>query len=273
MQRNELQHYCDIAKQLARQAGQAIMPYYADPSRIDAQQKTDNSPVTAADLAAHQIIVEGLQHAFPEIPILSEEAADIDYTIRKNWQQYWLIDPLDGTREFLKGSGEFTVNIALISQHVSVVGVVYSPVYGQLYWATADHHAYCEVDNEVSQLSVRIANQKKLTLAVSRSHAQKNVEKMTDKMTGHEFIHLGSSLKTCFVAAGDADLYPRLGPTSEWDTAASHCILTAAGGKIIDVAGRELRYNTQASLINPWFLAVGDLSIDWLALLPKEFNT
>lgn len=272
MLENPLDQYCEIAKQLALQAGQSIMQYYADPGRANSQLKADHTPVTAADLAAHNIIVEGLQNTYPDIPILSEEAPAFDYATRQRWQRYWLVDPLDGTREFLKGSGEFTVNIALVEGHTPVVGVVYSPVYEQLYFACRNQRAFLQFGSTVTPLMTSSANVTQLRLAKSRSHGQKNLEKMLCLLQDYNSIPMGSSLKTCLVAAGEADVYPRFGATSEWDTAASHCILAAAGGNIIDVCGRELRYNTKASLLNPWFLAVGDLTIDWLALVPNEFK-
>lgn len=267
----KLHHYCEVAKQLAIQAGAEILKYYRDPN-LSIHQKMDNSPLTAADIAAHQVIQQGLQAAFPNIPILSEEGVQIPYKTRQQWQTYWLIDPLDGTREFLKGNGEFTVNIALIQQNIPIVGVIYAPVPQQLYWATANSLAYQQLHHEFKILHVKPATLDCLRLAISRSHHQPGISLFTATLKNCEIVHMGSSLKTCLVAAGEADLYPCFGPTAEWDTAAAQCILTAAGGKIIDVSGKELRYNTGISLLNPWFLAIGDLTTDWLGLIPNELE-
>ena len=271
MLKRELDYYCEVAKQLAIQAGTEILKYYHSPELI-IHQKIDLSPLTAADIAAHHVIQQGLQAAFPTIPILSEEGSPTLHTTRKEWQTYWLIDPLDGTREFLKGNGEFTVNIALIHQHVPIVGVIYAPVSQQLYWATATSLAYQQLHQELRTLHVKPAAVDRLRVVISRSHHQTSLSLFTATLKNSEVVRLGSSLKTCLVAAGEADLYPCFGPTAEWDTAAAQCILTAAGGKIIDVSGEELRYNTRVSLLNPWFLAIGDLTTDWLGLIPNELK-
>lgn len=272
MKPDNLTALCDTATQLAVAAGEVIMPIYARFDVLDVQKKADQSPVTAADLAAHTLIVDGLSAAFPHIPILSEEAAEIDFETRSTWTTYWLIDPLDGTREFLKGNGDFTVNIALIHEHEPILGVVYAPVFNLLFSAIKGESAYRIENNKKIAIQTRKADMHALTVATSRSHSQENVPKMTKNLPNCKIIPMGSSLKTCTVAEGSADIYPRFGPTSEWDTAASECILEAAGGCIMDVTGAKLRYNSKPSLLNPWFIAVGDQTKDWIAQIPDELK-
>ncbi len=251
---------------LARRAGDAILEVYAQP--FDVQRKDDDSPLTAADMAAHRLIVAGLQSLTPSIPVLSEESADIPWDTRRAWQRYWLVDPLDGTREFVKRNGEFTVNIALIEDHRSVLGVVQVPVSGDLYYARQGQGAFRQehAQSEPQPLRVRRAGSP-LVVAGSRSHGSARQRELMAKLGGHELVPRGSSLKFCLVARGDADLYLRAGPTSEWDTAAAHCVLEQAGGDVVRFDGKPLRYNTGDSLLNPEFIAVGDTGIDWAGRL------
>jgi 3'(2'), 5'-bisphosphate nucleotidase len=250
---------------IARAAGEAIMRIYA--GQIDVEQKSDDSPLTQADLAAHRIIVSGLQQLTPDIPVLSEESAAIPYDVRRQWQRYWLVDPLDGTREFIKRNGEFTVNIALIEGDKAVIGVVYAPAMGLLYYAD-EGGAFKQLDGHPAvAIEARALKVGDITIAGSRSHAdvrlQRFIEAIEKKLSPVRLIPMGSSLKICMVAEGAADLYPRLGLTSEWDTAAAQCILERAGGSLQDTEGRPLSYNRKESLLNPEFFASGATSHDW----------
>lgn len=258
----------DAVCALAERAGEAILEVYGRED-FDVQRKADHSPVTAADMAAHRLIVDGLQCLTPDIPVLSEEAADIDWNTRRQWSRYWLVDPLDGTREFIKRNGEFTVNIALIEGHRSVMGVVFVPVSGELYYASTDTGAHARLDGKISTLSTRLPSSS-LVVAGSRSYGSERQAQLLSGMGDYTTVAMGSSLKFCLVARGDADLYLRAGPTSEWDTAAAQCVVEQAGGAVTQLDGTPLTYNTKASLLNPEFLAVGDPSIDWASRLVDE---
>jgi 3'(2'), 5'-bisphosphate nucleotidase len=252
--------------ELARLAGEEILEVYE--TAFEVTRKADKSPVTEADMGAHRIIDAGLARLIPELPVLSEEGANIDYATRSEWQTYWLIDPLDGTREFVKRNGEFSVNIALIDNHRSVLGVVYAPVLKRLYYASAGNGAYKqEAETPVERIAARTISGEKITVAGSRSHSDARLMRYLDRLGEHTLISIGSSLKACLVAEGKADLYPRLGPTSEWDTAAAQCVVEEAGGAITTIDMLPLRYNTKASLLNPNFFAFGDKSRDWSRFL------
>jgi len=256
---------------IAKDAGEAIMQIYS--TDFGFEMKSDNSPLTAADIAAHDLIVARLSQLTPDIPVLSEESKEIDVGSRLSWQTYWLIDPLDGTREFLKRNGEFTVNIALISQHQSIMGVVYAPVTGLIYYASKGHGAYKQHgDAPAERIYARPLNLAQITVAGSRSHSDERFQKFlhgveTATLAKPELISLGSSLKICLVAEGKADVYPRLGPTYEWDTAAGHCVLQEAGGDIVDMQALSLSYNAKPSLLNPHFFATADKSQQWATFL------
>lgn len=255
---------------IAKQAGEAIMQVYA--TDFDVATKSDQSPLTQADLAAHHIIEHGLTSLMPQFPVLSEESASTGFATRQQWQTYWLVDPLDGTKEFVKRNGEFTVNIALIHQHSPIMGVVYAPALDVLYFASYQQGAFKQVAQQPTRgIHVNALNTSKLRIAGSRSHAcartQAFFQQVAMKLSEPSIISMGSSLKMCLVAEGVADIYPRLGPTSEWDTAAAHCVLNEAGGTIIDCAGHVLAYNTKESLLNPSFLAIADVHHDWIQYL------
>ncbi len=259
--------YVNQVIEIAKAAGAAIMQVYS--TDFDVEKKDDNSPLTQADLAAHHVIVNALTKLTPNIPILSEESVALDYDIRKEWSQYWLIDPLDGTREFVKRNGEFTVNIALIDGQQSVLGVVYAPVTDVLYFASTTHGAYKQIaGNEAVKIHTKLLDLKQPVIAGSRSHTDEKMQIFMRNIEHQlgvkpELISMGSSLKICLVAEGVADVYPRLGPTSEWDTAAAHCVLSEAGGDIVDEAGLTLRYNSKRSLLNPYFFAKSAGEINW----------
>ncbi|HQT42794.1 MAG TPA: 3'(2'),5'-bisphosphate nucleotidase CysQ [Halothiobacillus sp.] len=245
----------DQVRAIAHEAGEAIMRVYA--SDFSIAHKADNSPVTAADMAAHHVIVAGLEALTPDIPILTEEGGLPDWSIRQHWSRYWLVDPLDGTREFVKRNGEFSVNIALIEQHQPVLGVVYAPATGADYAGILGEGSWRFAAAGMQSIFVRPAHALPITLALSRSHGSRREQALVDALIDPVVIRCGSALKTCLVAEGVADLYPRFGPTSEWDTAASQCVLEAAGGQVINLKGERLTYNQRESVLNPSFLAFG----------------
>jgi 3'(2'), 5'-bisphosphate nucleotidase len=253
--------------ELAERAGRAILEIYN--GAYDVERKADQSPLTTADIAAHELIDAGLRELDPELPVLSEESAEIPFSERGHWQRYWLVDPLDGTREFIKRNGEFTVNIALIEDGVPVLGVVHAPVIDVTYFAARDSGAFKRSDAaEPTPIHVKaVEAEGPVRVAGSRSHANERLAAYLDNLGEHELHPMGSSLKSCLVAEGVADLYPRLGPTSEWDTAAAQAVVEAAGGQVTDTEGRPLRYNQRESLLNPEFLVFGDPARDWTAYL------
>jgi 3'(2'), 5'-bisphosphate nucleotidase len=256
---------CDLleaAKQIAVDAGQQILKIYE--TEFAVEHKDDKSPLTAADMASHKTIVAALQKLTPEIPILSEESAAIPFAERSRWTRYWLIDPLDGTREFVKRNGEFTVNIALIHDGRVELGVVHVPVTGLTYSACAGGGAFKTQAGQAAQvIRVRKLPQGPIMVAGSRSHSGDSLLKFLDNLGPHELVSMGSSLKICLVAEGVADVYPRLGLTSEWDTAAAQCVVEEAGGQVTGLDMQQLRYNTKDSLLNPHFFVFGDATRDW----------
>ncbi len=248
--------------EIARDAGARILEVYQ--TDFEVERKDDKSPLTEADLAAHNVIVSRLGDLEPCYPVLSEEAAEMAFEQRAGWGCFWLVDPLDGTREFVKRNGEFTVNIALIDAHTPVLGVVYVPVSGTTYYAARGQGAFKrEADGRTRRIQVRPLPRDRIIVAGSRSHGNDATRAFIDRLGDVEMISIGSSLKTCLVAEGRADVYPRFGPTSEWDTAAAQCLVEEAGGHLTDTALEPLRYNTKASLLNPHFLVFGDASRDW----------
>lgn len=254
---------------LAKQAGAAILEIYE--GGFDVETKADGSPLTRADQRSHKLIAAGLEALTPDIPILSEESASIDYAMRADWKRFWLVDPLDGTREFVKRNGEFTVNIALIEDRTPILGVVYTPVQRKCHYGIRDGGAFrvCG-DAAAERIQVREYAGGRATVVASRSHARGSVQQFLDRLHAeegdYELASMGSALKICLIAEGQGDIYPRLGPTSEWDTAAGQCVLESAGGKLVNCDGSAFLYNKE-SLLNPWFLAIGGGSYDWYALL------
>jgi 3'(2'), 5'-bisphosphate nucleotidase len=249
---------------LAQKAGHKILQIYDSNFGID--RKGDNSPLTAADLASHRCLVAGLRELAGSFPVLSEESEEVGYDERKGWQTYWLIDPLDGTKEFIQRNGEFTVNIALIHEHEPVLGVVYVPVTQQCYFAASTYGAFKQIGDQAPQrIRVRKGHQGTVVVVGSRSHQSPALMQFLGKLGGCDWVSMGSSLKFCLVAEGKADLYPRLSPTSEWDTAAAQCVVEQAEGWVTDLRGAPLRYNTKPSFLNPSFLAYGDERRDWKA--------
>ena len=251
---------------LAQQSGEAIMEIYRQ-GETEIHIKADHTPVTQADIVANEIIVRGLQTLTPNIPILSEELLATPFVERSKWQRYWLIDPLDGTKEFIERTDEFTVNIALIEQHNPILGVVYAPALDIGYQACRGYGAFKHSAAGLYEfIKTREHPGAPISITVSRRHGRRSGEYL-QRFGEHNLHYCGSALKICLIAEGIADIYPRLGKTSEWDTAAGHCVLQEAGGQIMDLQGQELRYNTKASLLNPEFLAVGDMQHNWLQYL------
>jgi 3'(2'), 5'-bisphosphate nucleotidase len=259
------EHGLEDVCNLAKRAGAAILEVYA--GQFEVTDKADQSPLTIADLRSHELIVQGLATIDPSTPVLSEEASEIPFEKRRAWQRYWLVDPLDGTREFVSRNGEFTVNIALIQEHRAVAGVVYVPVRDVLYFGTLAGGAYRSIKSGAAQKISVAPAQQPLRVVGSRSHRDPEFAKLLPKLEPCELLSVGSSIKFCLVAEGSADFYPRFGPTSEWDTAAAQAILEAAGGAVLGLDGSPLRYNTKASLLNPSFVAFGDGSRAWLKLM------
>lgn len=258
----------DDVKQIAFQAGEAIMAIYKE-GDFDLYQKDDESPVTSADYAANEVLTEGLQKLTPSIPILSEESCEFSFTERKTWQAYWLLDPMDGTQEFVSRSGDFAVNIALVVEGEPVLGVIYWPTQGTWYYAIKQQGAFKQVGQVIEPIQVTKYPRKDFTaadlrLAVSRVQKSNTVGQYLVDAEQHEKVALGScSLKSCMIAEGSADFYLRVGPTGEWDTGASHCILREAGGNILDSEFNALSYNQRETLANPDFIVIGDRKVDW----------
>ena len=247
---------------IAKEAGDKIMAIYEKDFAI--YEKQDTRPITEADLAAHNVIVNPLE-AESDLPILSEESADISWEERKTWSSYWLVDPLDGTREFINHNGEFTVNIALIRNHKPVLGIVYVPVTGVCYFGARDYGAWRqENDKPAIAIEARQPASEPAVVVGSRSHANPELTSQLDKLGPHELTSMGSSLKFCRVAEGLADFYPRLGPTCEWDTAAAQAVVEAAGGQVVKIDGSPLGYNGKEIYLNPHFFVFGDPTREWL---------
>ena len=250
----------DAVIELARAAAAEILAVYDSDFAIE--HKDDRSPLTAADLASHRCIVAGLQALTPHIPVLSEESKDLDIAARREWTTFWLVDPLDGTREFIKRNGEFTVNIALVVDGVATWGVIQQPVTGALWHGGAGLGAFIrEGDAGDVAIRTRAPAAAPLRIAASRSHRDARTQAVLDALPGSEVVGCGSSLKFCRIADGGIDLYPRFGPTSEWDTAAGQAILEGAGGAVLGPDGRPFRYNQRTTLLNGDFIALGDLAL------------
>ncbi len=270
---------------ITRAAGEAILAIYRAPETANIQTKSDDSPLTAADLAAHNFIARELPTLL-DVPMLSEESVLLSFAERKAWSTYWLIDPLDGTKEFIARNGQFTVNIALVVAGVPVLGVVHVPVTDETYVGVdksiaADQLTHAEkylngvkhVDLHTRSVAQRFAHRESLDVLMSLRHSSEEQTALVAKLQSRwpaplNPLNAGSSLKFCWIAEGRADFYPRLAPTCEWDTAAAQAVLTAAGGKVVRADNLQpLRCNTQESLLNPFFLAMGDAGFDWRSLL------
>ena len=266
----DLSHYLPAVIDIARTAGQLILDIYQT-KQYEAYTKSDSTPVTSADLAAHKFIVEKLSELTPDIPVLSEEAADISLEQRSQWDRYWLVDPLDGTQEFIARSGDFATIIALIENNKPIMGVVYGPVSGVTYYAYQGKGAWKIPDMSEN---VRITThkhegpQQPIAIAISR---RQDINRITERMSSawnYDLVPLGSAaLKACLVAEGAVDCYLRLGPTGEWDTAATQCIVEEAGGRILSTLLEPLSYNERDTLENPNFIVLGDEQLPWHDIL------
>ncbi|EKE77570.1 3'(2'),5'-bisphosphate nucleotidase CysQ [Gallaecimonas xiamenensis] len=253
------QAYLDDIITLARQAGQAILPWFRSDDLVT-EHKADDSPVTNADIAANKVIVRGLKALTPDIPILSEESGHKPFAERSRWRVYWLVDPLDGTREFVGGSPDFAVNIALVVDNEPVLGVIHAPVSGDCYWAVRGQGVF-----KNGQAIHTRESPKPPLLAVSRHQSLSTLKAHLHQDLAFDALPFGSaSLKSCMVAEGVADAYVRIGPTGEWDTAASWAIVVEAGGRIVDLAGQPLTFNQSESLENPNYAVLGQLSPEQL---------
>lgn len=252
---------------IAERAGRIIMEIYG--AGFSVQHKPDHSPVTEADLASDKLIVGALASLDPGYPIISEESECPPFSERARWKRYWLVDPLDGTHGFVRRSGEFTVNVALIDEHRPITGVVYAPADGVCYFARTGSGAYRKnAEGEVTRISVSGHNSGTVRVITSPSRGNPLTRGFIEALGAVEIERLGSSLKSCRIAEGRADVYPGFSRTSEWDTAAAQCVVEEAGGRLMDFGGRPLRYNLGPELDNPKFLAVGDPRRDWARAIP-----
>ncbi len=239
---------------IAEAASKKVLEIYR--TDFNVEFKADNSPLTAADMASHHIIVDGLRQLSPDIPILSEESANAPWAERRHWYRFWLVDPIDGTKEFTNRSGEFTVNIALIEHGVPILGVVTAPALGEVYWGVKGEGAFKrDKAGHIRRLNVVVPPAIKRVVA-SKNHLNEETEAFIEALGEHRLVQAGSSLKFCKIAEGHADIYPRLGPTCEWDTGAAHAILSAAGGKVETLEGKSLPYGKE-NVLNPHFVASG----------------
>lgn len=269
--------------EIAVAAGAEILDVYNSTTQPDVTLKNDASPLTDADRRAHQLIVSRLTEYDPETPVLSEESDAIAAEERLSWRRFWLVDPLDGTKEFVGRNGEFTVNIALIENSVAQLGVVHVPVSGMSYVGKLGAGAWkLHPDNmaepiEVARVQESADRGQPLRVVASRRHRGELLEALISRLESRfgeiEVVSMGSSLKICLLAEGKADIYPRLAPTSEWDTAAAHAVLAAAGGEIVDTGFQPLQYNLKADILNPHFIALGDLTYPWADILAEALKT
>jgi 3'(2'), 5'-bisphosphate nucleotidase len=257
----------DAVGGIAETAGRTILDVYDTDFAVDA--KADASPITEADRRAHDVIRAGLAALPGERPVLSEEARAVPWEVRRHWREYWLVDPLDGTKEFIQRNGQFTVNIALVRAGRPLLGVVHVPVSGVTYGGIVGHGAWRRTrGGEKEAIHVQPLGDRPVRVVGSRSHRGPDLDGYLERLGPHEMVPMGSSLKFCIVAEGNADVYPRLGPTSEWDTAAAEAVLAAAGGRGVASDGQPIAYNKGPDLLNPWFIASGDDSRDWSDYLP-----
>ena len=286
---NQLETWLPEVCRIGFLAGQLITDYYHQDHDVEVEEKKDGTPVTIADQKADELIRQKLRALTPNIPLVTEESvSEVPYETRKDWQTYWLVDPLDGTKEFINGTGEYSVNIALIHQHRPVLGMVLGPEKGEMYFAFRNQQNQGEVaklsglslsmDDQSLNWRSMVANAKpisvaptpqrikeiggKLKVAVSRRHGG-DLQRFMSQLGDYSTVKMGSALKACLVAEGKVDVYPRLGPTSLWDTAASQCIVEMAGGAVLNAAGHPLEYVQTGSLLNPFFIVVSDRDYNW----------
>jgi len=254
---------------LAEEAGRAILEVYS--TDFEVQSKADESPLTQADLASHRCIAAGLESLTPDVPVISEESGLPNFAERSTWSTYWLIDPLDGTKEFVNRNGEFTVNIALIDNNRPILGVVHVPVHDKTYVGCEGLGAERrERGAEPQEIQVAASSGDTVRVVGSRSHRGASLDAYLSALGKHDMVPMGSSLKFCVVAEGGADIYPRLGPTSEWDTAAAQAVVEQAGGRVVTLDGKPMKYNEKNDILNPHFFVIGATDRDWLALLRES---
>ncbi|NWN91375.1 3'(2'),5'-bisphosphate nucleotidase CysQ [Marinobacter adhaerens] len=240
---------------VADEASNKVLQIYQTDFQVN--YKEDESPITAADVASHEIIVKGLRRISPQIPILSEEGLLAPWEERRQWQRFWLLDPIDGTKDFTQRTGEFTVNIALIENGEPVLGVVTAPALNEAFWGIKGIGAWKRDGRGQAQpIEVAVPPATRRVVA-SKNHLNAETRAFIDSLGAHETLQAGSSLKFCRIAEGAADIYPRMGPTSEWDTGAAHAVLLAAGGNVHTLEGKPLRYGKE-NVLNPHFIAAGN---------------
>ncbi|WP_182019144.1 3'(2'),5'-bisphosphate nucleotidase CysQ [Vibrio diabolicus] len=269
----DLSHLLPQVIEIARSAGQMILEIY-EKKQYEAYTKSDETPVTSADIAAHKLITERLSELTPDIPVLSEEDADISLEQRAQWERYWLVDPLDGTQEFIARSGDFATIIALVDNNKPTMGVVYGPVSGVTYYAYSGKGAWKIPDmSDNVKIHTHKHEQPGQSIAIAISRRQ-DINRITSRMSSawnYDLIPLGSAaLKACLVAEGAVDCYLRLGPTGEWDTAATQCIVEEAGGRILSTQLEPLSYNERETLENPNFIVLGDADLPWNEILQRK---
>ena len=254
--------------EISKDAGKAILEVYN--SNFGHQIKEDLSPLTKADTLSNNIICERLKVITPDISILSEENSNIPFNIRSSWEQYWLVDPLDGTKEFIKKNGEFTVNIALIENNTPIFGIIHLPVTNETYWGSSTKGSfYIKGNNQETKLCVENNIRSQVRIVASRSHPSKMLDTLLEEIGEYKIITKGSSLKFCLIAKGQADIYPRLGPTSEWDIAAGHAIVKFAGGSLLTIDRKPMQYNLTKNNLNPYFVVASreDIALNAISLI------
>ena len=246
--------------EISLKAGEAIMSIYSD--NFEIERKHDQSPVTKADIISDRIILNSLKKLTPNIPTLSEESSKIPFSERVKWKEYWLIDPLDGTKEFIKKNGEFTTNIALIRDNKPIFGIIHAPAITETYWGAKEIGAYFlngDTECNSKKITTNHSSDSKIKVISSRSHPSSELKYLLGRLSDYDLIGTGSSLKFCKIASGEADCYPRLGPTCEWDTAAGEIIASSAGGIVTDIMGKDMKYNSTKDCLNPSFLVSNNL--------------
>jgi 3'(2'), 5'-bisphosphate nucleotidase len=255
-----MQEDFEFLENLAREAARAILEVYH--TEFDVQRKEDYSPLTLADMRSHRIIADSLRSRYPEIPVLSEEGKEVPFKVKQNWDRFWLVDPLDGTKEFVKRNGEFTINIALVEGRTPVLGLIHIPVQERMVIGDVREGCWEIAENGRRPLKVSAPPVKgPVRIVRSRSHPASGLEQLLSLIPSHEIINRGSALKFCTIASGEADFYPRFGPTWEWDTAAGQAIVTAAGGTMVDLNGKPFVYNKESLLNGPFIVSS---SLEWL---------
>jgi len=261
--------------EISIEAGKAIMDIYK--TDFDFKEKIDQSPLTAADLRSHEIISDSLSKLNPKIPILSEESSRIPFSERSSWDEYWLIDPLDGTKEFINKNGEFTTNIALMKNNKPIFGIIHAPSINETYWggeSIGSFYLEGDSDSDMKEMNVSPNRNEEIRMVSSRSHPSDNLKYLLGIIGDHKMLSIGSSLKFCLIAKGEADCYLRLGPTSEWDIAAGDAIVRAANGTIKEINGQEIKYNKSDNILNPDFIVAAneELAIKIIDIINVSFE-